>query len=82
MIALTDHVDSNLGQDKKNSKKIYASSNQSIQKDTLISKKLTFNHTIPVLSWLDNLEKDFDKTFVDLDLLLTDFDSDQVIYFL
>lgn len=32
----------------------------------------------PMLVWLDALEKDFDKTFVDLDLLLGEIDSDQV----
>lgn len=33
----------------------------------------------PMLIWLDALEKDFDKAFVDLDLLLGEIDSDQVI---
>lgn len=28
--------------------------------------------------WLDILEKEFDKAFVDLDLLLGDFDLDQI----
>lgn len=31
----------------------------------------------PMLIWLDALEKDFDKAFVDLDLLLGEIDSDQ-----
>ncbi|VDK65951.1 unnamed protein product, partial [Onchocerca ochengi] len=31
----------------------------------------------PMLVWLDALEKDFDKAFVDLDLLLGEIDSDQ-----
>ncbi|VDK68841.1 unnamed protein product [Litomosoides sigmodontis] len=31
----------------------------------------------PMLVWLEVLEKDFDKTFVDLDLLLGEIDSDQ-----
>uniref|UniRef100_A0A915PUA9 Golgi-associated PDZ and coiled-coil motif-containing protein n=1 Tax=Setaria digitata TaxID=48799 RepID=A0A915PUA9_9BILA len=31
----------------------------------------------PMLVWLDTLEKDFDKAFVDLDLLLGEIDSDQ-----
>ncbi|VDK27436.1 unnamed protein product [Anisakis simplex] len=30
------------------------------------------------LVWLEALEKDFDKAFVDLDLLLGEIDSDQV----
>nr|CDQ02905.1 BMA-GOPC-1 [Brugia malayi] len=34
----------------------------------------------PMLIWLDALEKDFDKAFVDLDLLLGEIDSDQVIH--
>lgn len=32
----------------------------------------------PMLAWLDALEKDFDKAFVGLDLLLGEIDSDQV----
>ena len=39
----------------------------------------TFNNTVPTIDWLDLLEKDFDKAFVDLDLLLADFETDQVI---
>lgn len=35
----------------------------------------------PMLVWLDALEKDFDKAFVDLDLLLGEIDSDQVTEF-
>lgn len=36
----------------------------------------------PLINWLEALEKDFDKTFVDLDLLLGDIDSEQVLKFL
>uniref|UniRef100_A0A0N5ARF1 Golgi-associated PDZ and coiled-coil motif-containing protein n=1 Tax=Syphacia muris TaxID=451379 RepID=A0A0N5ARF1_9BILA len=31
----------------------------------------------PLIEWLEALEKDFDKTFVDLDVLLGDIDSEQ-----
>ena len=41
----------------------------------------SFHRNIPTLVWLDDLEKEFDKSFVDLDLLLGDFDSDQVRLF-
>lgn len=44
------------------------------------SKASTFHTNIPTLNWLDTLEKDFDKAFVDLDLLLGDFDGDQVFF--
>ncbi len=30
-----------------------------------------------IFSWLETLEKEFDKAFVDLDLLLGEIDSDQ-----
>ena len=33
---------------------------------------------VSTFRWLDVLEKEFDKAFVDLDLLLTDFDQDQL----
>lgn len=36
-----------------------------------------FHNPIQSLSWLDALEKDFDKAFVDLDILLGDVDTDQ-----
>lgn len=45
------------------------------------SKAATFHTNIPALNWLDTLEKNFDKAFVDLDLLLGDFDADQVNVF-
>ena len=32
----------------------------------------------PLSAWLEALEKDFDKTFVDLDVLLGDIDAVQV----
>lgn len=32
----------------------------------------------PMLIWLEALEKDFDKAFVGLDILLGEIDSDQV----
>lgn len=38
--------------------------------------------TTPTLVWLDALEKDFDKAFVGLDLLLGEIDSDQVLMLL
>lgn len=86
MTALPDHIVSNVnGDDKhtKNNSDIHAFrdiNKKTIQNHELISKASTFNRSVPVLSWLDTLEKDFDKAFVDLDLLLGDFDSDQVIY--
>uniref|UniRef100_A0A914YUC0 PDZ domain-containing protein n=1 Tax=Panagrolaimus superbus TaxID=310955 RepID=A0A914YUC0_9BILA len=36
-----------------------------------------FQRSSPVLTWLDALEKDFDKAFVDLDLLIGEVDTDQ-----
>ena len=36
-----------------------------------------FQRPTPVLTWLDVLEKDFDKAFVDLDLIIGEVDSDQ-----
>uniref|UniRef100_A0AC34QVQ0 PDZ domain-containing protein n=1 Tax=Panagrolaimus sp. JU765 TaxID=591449 RepID=A0AC34QVQ0_9BILA len=36
-----------------------------------------FHRPPPPLNWLDALEKDFDKAFVDLDLLLGEVDTDQ-----
>jgi hypothetical protein len=33
------------------------------------------------LRWLDDLERDFDKSFVECDILLGDIDSDQVSFF-
>ena len=32
---------------------------------------------VSAFRWLDVLESEFDKAFVDLDLILNDFDSDQ-----
>lgn len=46
---------------------------------TKSSKASTFHSNIPTLNWLDTLEKDFDKNFVDLDLLLGDFDGNQMV---
>uniref|UniRef100_A0AC34G086 PDZ domain-containing protein n=1 Tax=Panagrolaimus sp. ES5 TaxID=591445 RepID=A0AC34G086_9BILA len=37
----------------------------------------SFQRSSPVLTWLDALEKDFDKAFVDLDLLIGEVDTDQ-----
>lgn len=34
--------------------------------------------TSSTLSWLEMLEKEFDKAFVDLDLILGEVDSDQI----
>uniref|UniRef100_A0A7E4UR71 Golgi-associated PDZ and coiled-coil motif-containing protein n=1 Tax=Panagrellus redivivus TaxID=6233 RepID=A0A7E4UR71_PANRE len=36
-----------------------------------------FHRPSPVLTWMDALEKDFDKAFVNLDLLLGEIDTDQ-----
>lgn len=36
-----------------------------------------FHHPPPPLNWLDALEKDFDKAFVDLDILFGEVDADQ-----
>lgn len=38
----------------------------------------SFHDKSLVLVWLDALEKDFDKAFVDLDQLVGEVDSDQV----
>jgi hypothetical protein len=32
---------------------------------------------VPNLRWLDDLERDFDKAFVEVDILLGDIDTDQ-----
>uniref|UniRef100_A0A915DP39 PDZ domain-containing protein n=1 Tax=Ditylenchus dipsaci TaxID=166011 RepID=A0A915DP39_9BILA len=48
-----------------------------VENGSTISKASAFHTSIPTLAWVDTLEKDFDKAFVDLDLLLGDVDSDQ-----
>jgi hypothetical protein len=42
------------------------------------SKTTTFNINIPSLDWLELLERDFDKAFSDLDILLGEIDAEQV----
>ncbi|KAI1725250.1 PDZ domain (Also known as DHR or GLGF) domain-containing protein [Ditylenchus destructor] len=49
----------------------------SSKKELVPSKTSAFHTNVPTLHWLDALERDFDKAFVDLDLMLGDFDSDQ-----
>lgn len=50
--------------------------NPSKQRGT--TTQTSFHNQTPVLAWLDALEKDFDKAFVDLDQLVGEVDSDQV----
>lgn len=81
MTATADHYESGSGDQHLSDTDVNTSSDvttRTIQTNGLLSKASTFHRNIPILSWLDALEKDFDKAFVDLDLLLGDFDSDQV----
>ena len=45
----------------------------------LLTSHIVFNMAVAVsmFRWLDLLEKEFDKTFVDLDILLGEIDPDQ-----
>jgi hypothetical protein len=45
--------------------------------ETDASPESTKPHSIPNLRWIDELERDFDKTFVEMDILLGDVDADQ-----
>lgn len=64
-----------------NNNYLYTDQQESIgENKNKCSKASTFHTNIPTLNWLDTLEKDFDKAFVDLDLLLGDFDGDQVFF--
>lgn len=45
--------------------------------ETDASPEITKPPSVPNLRWLDQLERDFDKTFVEMDILLGDIDADQ-----
>jgi hypothetical protein len=44
------------------------------------SKASSFYNNLPTPIWFDDLENEFDKAFVDLDVLLGEFEQDHVIF--